>query len=96
VYAAHGLHVSDPFVAPGARRSGAGRALMAGVAAEARRRGATFVGWVSRAWNTEAQVFYRTLGAIEEPVVAHAVTFQALAALAGEGEAALARPRDPR
>lgn len=91
VYAARGLYLSDLFVDPDARRHGAGRALVAGVVAEARRRGATFVGWVSRAWNAEAQAFYRTLGAIEEPVIAHAVVFDAFAALADEGSAALAR-----
>lgn len=90
VYAARGLYLSDLFVESGARRLGTGRALVAGVAGEARRRGATFVGWVSRAWNAEAQAFYRTLGAIEEPVVAHAVAFDAFTALADEGDALLA------
>jgi ribosomal protein S18 acetylase RimI-like enzyme len=85
VYAARGLYLSDIFVDPDARRHGIGRALIAAVAREARGRGATFVGWVSRAWNTEAQAFYRTLGAIEEPVVAHAVAFEAFAALADDG-----------
>ena len=92
VYAARGLYLSDLFVDPDVRRHGMGRALMTAVAGEARRRGATFVGWVSRAWNTEAQAFYRTLGAIEEPVVAHALAFEPFAALADEGRAALARP----
>lgn len=86
VYAARGVYMSDLMVTAAARGSGAGRALVAAVAAEARRRGATFVGWVSRAWNAEAQAFYRRLGAIEEPTVSHAIAFDAFAALADEAD----------
>jgi GNAT superfamily N-acetyltransferase len=86
VYAARGIYMSDLYVAETARRSGAGRALVAAVAAEARRRGAVFVGWVSRRWNTAAQEFYRTLGAIEEPTMSHAVAFDAFTKLADEGD----------
>lgn len=86
VYAARGVYMSDLFVAESARRTGAGRALVAAVAAEARRRGAIFVGWVSRRWNTAAQEFYRTLGAIEEPTISHAVAFEAFDTLADEGD----------
>lgn len=86
VYAARGVYMSDLYVTEAARRSGAGRALVAAVAAEARRRGAVFVGWVSRRWNTAAQDFYRRLGAIEEPTISHAIAFDAFTTLADEGE----------
>jgi GNAT superfamily N-acetyltransferase len=86
VYAARGVYLSDLYVSSAARRSGAGRALIAAVAAEARRRGAIFVGWVSRRWNTAAQDFYRRLGAVEEPTISHALAFEPFAALADDGE----------
>jgi GNAT superfamily N-acetyltransferase len=86
VYAARGVYLSDLYVAETARRSGAGRALVAAVAAEARRRGAIFVGWVSRRWNTAAQDFYRRLGAIEEPTMSHAIAFDAFTTLADEAD----------
>lgn len=86
VYSARGVYLSDLYVTEAARCTGAGRALVAAVAAEARRRGAVFVGWVSRRWNTAAQDFYRGLGAIEEPTVSHAIAFDAFTALADEGE----------
>jgi ribosomal protein S18 acetylase RimI-like enzyme len=93
VYAARGLYLCDVYVVPRARRSGVGRALIAAVAAHARRRRRTFVWWVARAWNKPAQRFYRTLGAVEEKVVAHAVTFDAFEALAKEGRGVLPRPK---
>ncbi|HEV7734611.1 MAG TPA: GNAT family N-acetyltransferase [Candidatus Binatia bacterium] len=86
VYAARGVYMSDLMVTAAARGSGAGRALVAAVAAEARRRGASFVGWVSRAWNQDAQAFYRRLGAIEEPTISHAIAFEAFTTLADEAE----------
>jgi GNAT superfamily N-acetyltransferase len=42
-YAKAGVYVQDVFVAPEARQRGVGRALMAAVAADARRRGLEFV-----------------------------------------------------
>ena len=98
VYAARGLYVCDVYVVPRARRHGVGRALLAAVAARAARRRRTFVWWVSRAWNKPAQRFYRSIGAVEEKVVAHALVFDAFTALAAEGRSrgpghAAARPR---
>lgn len=86
-WAARGLYVQDLYVSERTRRRGIGRKLVAALAAEARARGKTYLGWVSKAWNTEAQAFYRSLGAIEEPVVAHALTFAAFERLADEHEA---------
>src|SRR5687767_14993916 len=47
-YAKAGAYVQDVFVAPEARHRGVGRALMAAVAADARKRGLEFLWWVSR------------------------------------------------
>lgn len=55
--------VIDLYVAPGARRRGLGRALMAGMAAEARRRGAGCLWWGVDDGDDEAFAFYRALGA---------------------------------
>jgi GNAT superfamily N-acetyltransferase len=85
-YAKAGVYVQDVFVAPEARQRGVGRALMAAVAADARRRGLEFVWWVSRAWNTEAHAFFRTLATVEEPVIAFAMFGDEFVKLADEGD----------
>ena len=84
-YAARGLYLCDLHVTASARRKGIARALVAAVARTAQARGKSFLWWASRARNHGAQSFYRTLGAIEEPVVAHALTDKAFAELACEG-----------
>jgi GNAT superfamily N-acetyltransferase len=86
-HAARGLYVTDFFVTEPARDRGVGRALVAACAASARRQGKNFLWWVSKAWNVDAQAFYRKLGAVEEPVMAHALTFAKFDAIADEGEA---------
>lgn len=85
-YAARGVFLGDLYVRPEARRHGVGRALVAAVARAAKARDRSFVWWVSKAWNADAHAFYRTLGALDEPVVAHALTFGAFEALAAEAE----------
>jgi GNAT superfamily N-acetyltransferase len=85
-YAKAGVYVQDVFVTPEARRLGVGRAIMAAVAADARRRGLEFVWWVSRTWNTEAHAFFRTLATVEEPVIAFATFGEEFNRLADEGE----------
>jgi GNAT superfamily N-acetyltransferase len=85
-YAKAGVYVQDVFVAPGARQRGVGRALMAAVAADARRRGLEFVWWASRTWNTESHVFFRTLATVEEPVIAFAMFGDQFTRLADEGD----------
>jgi ribosomal protein S18 acetylase RimI-like enzyme len=67
-----------------ARRQGIGRALVAAVARDAERRGRSFVWWVSRPWNTDAHTLYRAMGAIEEPVNAHAIVFDVFRSLSRE------------
>ncbi len=84
-YATRGLYLNDLYVAPAQRRRGIGRALLAAVAREGKRRGGTFLWWASRPWNHDAHRFYAALGARMEPVFAHAVTHQAFRALAAGG-----------
>ncbi len=84
-YAKAGAYVQDLFVVPEARRRGVGRALMAAVAADTRRRGLEFIWWTSRAWNTESHAFFRALATVEEPVVAFAAFGDAFTKLADEG-----------
>ena len=85
-YAQAGAYVQDLFVRPEFRRRGAGRALMAAIAADTRRRGLTFLWWVSRAWNGDAHAFFRTFASAEEPVVAFATFGERFTMLADEGE----------
>ena len=85
-YAAPGYYIGDLYVAPAARRQGIGRALVATVAAAARAEGAVYLWWASSPDNVAAHAFYAALGATFEPVVAHALTFDAFAGLADAGE----------
>ena len=80
------MYVQDVFVAPEARQRGVGRALMAAVAADARRRGFEFMWWASRTWNTESHAFFRTLATVQEPVIAFATFGEEFTRLADEGE----------
>ncbi len=84
-YAARGIYLCDLYVRPEARRAGIGRALAAAVAARAKELDRTYVWWVAKDWNEAALAFYRSLGAISTPVVAHALTFDMFEALAREG-----------
>jgi GNAT superfamily N-acetyltransferase len=85
-YAKAGVYLQDLFVAAEARRRGVGRALVAAVAADTRRRGLEFVWWASRAWNTGAHAFFRTLATVEEPIVAFAVFGEEFDRLADRGD----------
>jgi GNAT superfamily N-acetyltransferase len=81
-----GFFLYDLYVRDAARGRGAGRALMAALARLAREQGRTFLWWCSKPWNREAQAFYRGVGAIEEPVQAHALLGDAFQALASEAD----------
>lgn len=58
-----GLYLEDIYVDPSARRLGAGRALMAALRDMALHRGYERMDWSVLDWNTDAQAFYRSLGA---------------------------------
>lgn len=64
--AADCVFLNDLYVAPEARRRGAGRALVAALAAEARRRGACCLWWGVDLPDVEAARFYDALGAGDE------------------------------
>ncbi len=66
VRAADAFFLNDLYVAPEARRRGAGRALVAGLAATARRRGARCLWWGVDLGDDEALRFYEALGAEDE------------------------------
>lgn len=87
-FAARGLYLADLYVRPEARRSGAGRALVQAVAAEAGRRERSFVWWTSLAANAEAHAFYAALGAATHEIRAHVLIVRTDAFLARETEAA--------
>lgn len=60
----HGIYLEDLYVRPEFRRQGAGRALLAELAAECGRRGYARLEWAVLDWNAPAIDFYRTLGAV--------------------------------
>lgn len=64
--AAGGFFLIDLYVEPGARRRGVGRALVAGLAAAANRRGARCLWWGVDAGDDDATRFYRAIGARSE------------------------------
>ena len=81
---APGIYLEDLFVDPDARGSGAGKALLAALAALAIERGCARLEWSVLDWNTPAIDFYRSLGAkpMDEWTV-NRVEGAALSALAG-------------
>lgn len=84
-YAARGGYVNDVFVSPEARRRGVGRALFAAAAADVRKEGGVFLWWTRREDNRAAEKFYAALGGHADPVIAHAVAFDAFNRLAAAG-----------
>jgi GNAT superfamily N-acetyltransferase len=64
--AAWAMLLLDLYVAPHARRRGLARALMANIAAEARRRDCGCLWWGLDAGDDEALLFYRAIGARSE------------------------------
>ncbi len=81
-----GIYLEDLFVAPEARGKGAGKALLARLAALAIERDCARVEWAVLNWNTPAIDFYRSLGArpMDEWTV-NRVDGDALRALAASG-----------
>ena len=77
----HGLHLLDLFVAPDARRSGVGTALMRAVGERCRRRGGQWLSLHVLPRNAGARVFYERLGAEDLGLAFLAVEGVALANL---------------
>jgi GNAT superfamily N-acetyltransferase len=61
--AIQGIWLEDIWVRPARRKAGAGKALLAAVAARLRERGGQRLEWSARDWNELALGFYRGLGA---------------------------------
>jgi GNAT superfamily N-acetyltransferase len=83
--AIQGVWLEDLFVRPEHRKSGAGRALLAAVAARARERGAERLEWSALDWNELALGFYRGLGAQQmKQWITHRLIGEDLRGLAAE------------
>jgi GNAT superfamily N-acetyltransferase len=92
--AIQGIWLEDLFVRPEHRRSGAGKALLAAVAARTRERGGERLEWVALDWNELALGFYSSLGAERhEEWITHALPGDALRALAAAAPAIEGPPR---
>lgn len=76
-FAARGFYMGDLYVAREHRRRGVGRALVAGMAAGARARGARFLWWTALPGNAAAHGFYRALGCRDEPLRAFVLADEA-------------------
>jgi len=84
--AIQGIWLEDLFVRPDRRKSGAGRALLAAVAATLVERGGQRLEWSALDWNELALGFYRGLGAEQmNDWITHRLTGEDLRALAREG-----------
>ena len=81
-YAARGFYMGDLYVAQGHRRRGVGRALVAGMAAGARARGARFLWWTALPGNAGAHGFYRAIGCRDEALRAFVLADAAFGRLA--------------
>lgn len=84
--AARGLYLNDIIVEESLRGDGVARRLMAAVMREAKRQGDVFVWWVAKPTNARALAFYRKLGAIQVPTVAHVIFGEAFDTLAKEAD----------
>jgi GNAT superfamily N-acetyltransferase len=92
--AIQGIWLEDLYVRPEHRKDGAGRALLAAVAAKLRERGGERLEWAALDWNELALGFYRGLGAqAMSEWITHRLVGEDLAALAGEAPAVAAQPR---
>ena len=85
-FAARGFYMGDLYVLPEHRRRGVGRALVAGMAAESRARGGSFLWWTALPGNAAGHAFYRAIGGVGEDLRAFALADAAFDRLA-EGTA---------
>jgi GNAT superfamily N-acetyltransferase len=92
--AIQGIWLEDLYVRPEHRKGGAGRALLAAVAATLRERGGERLEWAALDWNELALGFYRGLGASAmSEWITHRLVGEDLAALAGDAPAVGTQPR---
>jgi len=83
--AIQGIWLEDLYVRPEHRKAGAGRALLAAVAALLRERGGERLEWAALDWNELALGFYRGLGArAMSEWITHRLVGEDLARLAAE------------
>jgi ribosomal protein S18 acetylase RimI-like enzyme len=87
-HAARGFYLQDLYVAPGARRRGAGRALMAALARACEADGGCYVFWNALPKNRAGLAFYRSIGAREERVLTLSLQPDALKRLANTASTA--------
>ncbi|HEX4438179.1 MAG TPA: GNAT family N-acetyltransferase [Solirubrobacteraceae bacterium] len=91
--AIQGIWLEDLYVRPTHRKAGAGRALLASVAARLRERGGERLEWAALDWNELALGFYRGLGA--QPMnewITHRLIGEDLQALAAQAPTVEADP----
>jgi GNAT superfamily N-acetyltransferase len=82
----HGIYLEDLFVVPGARGSGAGQALLSGLARRCVEEGLGRLEWSVLDWNAPAIGFYDRLGAdAMDGWTVRRLHGEALARLGGEG-----------
>jgi ribosomal protein S18 acetylase RimI-like enzyme len=81
-HAARGFYLQDLSVAPGARRRGAGRALVAAVARACLADHGCYLFWNAQPRNRAGLAFYRAIGACEERVLTLSLQPDALRRLA--------------
>ena len=87
----HGLYLEDLYVQPAHRGAGAGRALLARLAAVCAERGLARLEWSVLDWNEPSIGFYRALGAVAmDEWTVFRLDGDALAALGREGAARFA------
>jgi GNAT superfamily N-acetyltransferase len=89
--AIQGIWLEDLYVRPAHRKSGAGRALLAAIAARLRERGGERLEWAALDWNELALGFYRGLGArAQTEWITHRLIGEDLSRLAAESAPAAA------
>lgn len=82
----HGIYLEDIYVAPSARGTGVGKALLATLAQEAVACGYTRMSWSVLTWNTPSIGFYESVGAdAQNEWVGYRLTGEALTRLATTG-----------
>jgi GNAT superfamily N-acetyltransferase len=91
--AIQGIWLEDLYVRPDHRKAGAGRALLASVAARLRERGGERLEWAALDWNELALGFYRGLGAkAMSEWITHRLIGEDLRALAAQAPAVDGHP----